>query len=73
MLDAFDVMLYSLVLAWLMADLNMDKTFAGALGSLTLIASAVGGLIFAFSALHEIASTASGGGSSVHVCLEQPR
>jgi MFS family permease len=46
MLDAFDVMLYSLVLAWLMADLGMDKSVAGALGSLTLIASAIGGLVF---------------------------
>jgi MFS family permease len=46
MLDAFDVMLYSLVLAWLMADLGMSPAVAGGLGSLTLIASAVGGLAF---------------------------
>jgi MFS family permease len=46
MLDAFDVMLYSLVLAWLMADLGMSPAVAGGLGSLTLVASAVGGLAF---------------------------
>ncbi len=46
MLDSFDVMLYALVLASLMADLGMGKATAGQLGSLTLIASAVGGIIF---------------------------
>jgi MFS family permease len=46
MLDSFDVMLYALVLASLMADLGMDKATAGQLGSLTLIASAVGGIVF---------------------------
>jgi MFS family permease len=46
MLDSFDVMLYSLVLAYLMADLGMSTTTAGLLGSLTLLASAAGGLIF---------------------------
>jgi MFS family permease len=46
MLDSFDVMLYALVLASLMTDLNMSKETAGALGSLTLIASAAGGMIF---------------------------
>ncbi|MEO5897058.1 MAG: MFS transporter [Vicinamibacterales bacterium] len=46
MLDSFDVMLYALVLASLMADLGMSKDTAGALGSLTLIASAAGGMIF---------------------------
>jgi MFS family permease len=46
MLDAFDVMLYALVLAALMRDLGMDKATAGQLGSLTLIASAAGGLLF---------------------------
>ncbi len=46
MLDAFDVMLYSLTLAWVMSDLKMDKATAGGLGSLTLIASALGGLMF---------------------------
>jgi MFS family permease len=46
MLDSFDVMLYALVLAALMRDLGMSKGEAGILGSLTLVASAVGGLIF---------------------------
>jgi MFS family permease len=46
MLDAFDVMLFALVLASLMADLGMAKPVAGMLGSLTLLASAAGGLLF---------------------------
>jgi MFS family permease len=46
MLDSFDVMLYAMVLAALMADLGMTKATAGLLGSLTLVASAVGGLVF---------------------------
>jgi MFS family permease len=46
MLDSFDVMLYALVLAALMRDLGMAKFTAGLLGSATLVASAVGGLLF---------------------------
>jgi MFS family permease len=46
MLDAFDVMLYSLVIANLMFAFQMSKETAGFLGSLTLIAAAVGGMIF---------------------------
>jgi MFS family permease len=48
MLDSFDVMLYSLVLASLILDpqLHLSKQLAGTLGSLTLIAAAVGGLVF---------------------------
>ena len=46
MLDAFDVMLYALVLASIMPDLGISKETAGLLGSATLIASAVGGLMF---------------------------
>ena len=46
MLDAFDVMLYALVLSAVMADLNMTAQVAGGLQSLTLLASAAGGLIF---------------------------
>lgn len=46
MLDAFDVMLYSLVLAAMMRDLGMGSATAGLLGSLTLAASAAGGLLF---------------------------
>jgi MFS family permease len=50
MLDAMDVMLYSLVLAHLMLDLGMDKRTGGLLNSLTLVASAIGGLLFGFLA-----------------------
>ncbi len=46
MLDAFDVMLYSMVIADLMAAFTMDKGTAGVLGSLTLVAAAVGGILF---------------------------
>ena len=46
LLDAMDVMLYSLVLAHLMLDLGLDKPTAGLLNSLTLIASAIGGAFF---------------------------
>src|SRR6476661_5750645 len=49
-LDAFDAMLYSLVLAMLMRDLAMSKTMAGALGTLTLLASGIGGVLFGFVA-----------------------
>jgi len=46
MLDAFDIMLYSMVLSSLMPALGMSATTAGQLASLTLIASAGGGLVF---------------------------
>ena len=46
MLDAFDVMLYSIVLATLLRDFGMSRTTAGMLNALTLVASAVGGLMF---------------------------
>lgn len=46
MLDAFDVMLYSLVLASLMGDLGLSKAEGGALNSVTLVAGAAGGLLF---------------------------
>ena len=46
MLDAFDVMLYALVLTALMQDLGLTKATAGLLGSVTLVASAVGGVGF---------------------------
>jgi MFS family permease len=46
MLDAFDVMLYSLVLAELVGAFGITLTTAGYLGSLTLAASAVGGVVF---------------------------
>ena len=46
MLDAFDVLLYSIVLANLMRDFNMEKSTAGLLNTITLIASAIGSLVF---------------------------
>ena len=46
MLDAFDVMLYAMVIATLMPALGIGKGVAGLLGSITLAASAVGGMIF---------------------------
>jgi len=50
MLDAFDVMLYALVLAHVMRDLGMSKSTAGLLGTLTLLASGIGGIFFGFLA-----------------------
>jgi len=50
MLDSFDVMLYALVLTPIMADLSIGRDTAGALGSVTLLASAAGGLLFGFVA-----------------------
>jgi MFS family permease len=49
-LDAFDAMLYALVLALLMRDLGMSKTTAGLLSTLTLLASGIGGILFGFLA-----------------------
>src|SRR5882757_4254500 len=46
MLDAMDVMLYSLVLTYLIREFSMDTRTAGLLNSLTLVASAIGGLLF---------------------------
>lgn len=50
MLDAFDVMLYSLVVAFIMRDLHMSKQGAGLLNTLTLLASGIGGVLFGFIA-----------------------
>src|ERR1700719_141404 len=52
MLDAMDVMLYSLVLAFLMREFAMDTRTAGFLNSLTLLASAIGGLLIGWVADH---------------------
>ncbi len=49
-LDAFDAMLYALVLALLIRDFGMSKTTAGLLGTLTLLASGLGGVMFGFLA-----------------------
>jgi MFS family permease len=46
MLDAMDVMLYSIVLTYLIREIRMDTRMAGLLNSLTLVASGIGGLLF---------------------------
>ncbi len=48
MLDSFDVMLYSLVLAALIQDpvLQLSTAVAGQLGALTLLSAAAGGVVF---------------------------
>jgi len=50
MLDAFDALLYALVLAHVMRDLNMSKAVSGFLATLTLLASGIGGLLLGFIA-----------------------
>jgi MFS family permease len=50
MLDAFDAMLYALVLTYVMRDLGMSKTTSGFLQTLTLLASGIGGVFFGFLA-----------------------
>src|SRR5262245_36180761 len=50
MLDAMDVMLFSLVVGYLLREFSMDTRTAGFLNSLTLIASAIGGFLFGFIA-----------------------
>ena len=52
MLDAFDVMLYALVLTHIMRDLGMGKAVGGGLATLTLLASGFGGMIFGAIADH---------------------
>jgi MFS family permease len=46
MLDSFDVMLYALVTASLILEFGLSNRQAGILGSITLVAAAVGGLVF---------------------------
>ena len=46
MLDAMDVMLYSLILTVLVHEFSMNTRTAGFLNSLTLAASAIGGFLF---------------------------
>src|SRR5215470_12294043 len=52
MLDAFDAMLYALVLTYIMRDLGMSKAVSGFLAILTLLASGIGGVLFGFIADH---------------------
>src|SRR5438128_2226616 len=49
-LDAFDVMLYALVLTRVMQELHLDKAAGGLPGTLTLLASGLGGVMFGFIA-----------------------
>ncbi|MGH9461840.1 MAG: MFS transporter [Vicinamibacteria bacterium] len=46
MLDSMDVQLYALVLLEVMQSLNMDAAMGGLLASFTLLASALGGVLF---------------------------
>jgi hypothetical protein len=43
MLDGFDIMLYALVVSVLLRDLSISTGTAGLLGSITLVASGIGG------------------------------
>lgn len=45
-LDAFDVMLYTMVLALVMESLNITRATAGLLNTFTLLASGIGGVLF---------------------------
>lgn len=46
LLDAFDVMLYALILTAVIQDLGLSRETGGLMASLTLGASAIGGLLF---------------------------
>jgi MFS family permease len=46
LLDAFDVMLYALILTAVIEDLGLSRETGGLMASLTLASSAVGGLVF---------------------------
>lgn len=46
MFDGFDIMIYSMVLTAVLAEFGISKTMGGVLGSLTLLGSAAGGLLF---------------------------
>ena len=69
MLDAFDAMLYALVLAHVMLDLGMSKATSGFLYTLTLLASGIGGMLFGFLAdrVGHIKDTSDGNARQFHV------
>ncbi|NUR53371.1 MAG: MFS transporter [Acidobacteria bacterium] len=50
MLDAFDVMLFALVLPAVIVDLGLSRAQGGLLGSITLVAAAAGGIAFGWIA-----------------------
>ena len=52
MLDGFDIMLYALVVSALLRELSITTAVAGLLGSLTLVASGIGGILFGLIADH---------------------
>ena len=64
-------MLYALVLAALMADLNMSTATGGSLASLTLAASAVGGILFGVLPIVSAGFAHSSGASSPTPCSQQ--
>src|SRR5947209_6461615 len=69
MLDAFDVLLYSIVLATLMREFAMSKATAALLNALTLIASALARLPRLLRISSFLAQT-GGGFSSLVWCLQ---
>ncbi|MBN9476887.1 MAG: MFS transporter [Bordetella sp. SCN 67-23] len=50
MLDIMDLMLFAMVITQMRAELNFDSGAAGVIASMTLLATAFGGLIFGFLA-----------------------
>lgn len=50
MLDIMDLMLFAMVIRYISVDLHFDKGVAGIIASLTLLATAFGGLFFGFLA-----------------------
>ncbi|NDZ78621.1 MFS transporter [Streptomyces sp. SID10853] len=50
MLDIMDLMIFSMVITYIIKDFHTDQGLAGLIASLTLVASAFGGLIFGFLA-----------------------
>lgn len=50
MLDIMDLMIFSMVITYIVSDFNVDRGAAGMVASITLVASAFGGIIFGFLA-----------------------
>ena len=50
MLDIMDLMLFAMMIKYISADLHFDKGMAGTIASITLLATAIGGLFFGFLA-----------------------
>jgi MFS family permease len=51
-LDIMDLLLFAMLLSRMSADLGMDRSTAGSIASASLVATAVGGLVFGFLADH---------------------